>query len=217
MVKIKICGITRLQDALDASLAGADCLGFNFSKRSPRVITEDNAKAIIAKLPPFVQSAGIFVDHSPEVINEICRFCNLQIAQLHSEQYTPEDARTVTSAHVIRVFRPEETFDSECVRSYARESGTNTFLFDAYRPGMEGGTGERIGASLASRIFSELGTACYSILAGGLNESNVAEAIRLTRPYAVDTASGVECEPGIKDQKKVTAFIQAVRSAYELL
>ncbi|EAT58054.1 phosphoribosylanthranilate isomerase [Chlorobium ferrooxidans] len=211
MVKIKICGITRLSDALDASLAGADCLGFNFSRRSPRVISPENARAIIAQLPPFVQSAGIFVDQSPEEINEICRFCDLQIAQLHSEQYTPANAQSIHEARVIRVFRPEEDFDVEWVRSYARQSGTNTFLFDAYRPDMEGGTGETIGTALASRIFSELGSSCYTILAGGLNETNVADAIRLVQPWAVDTASGVECEPGIKDPEKIKAFIRAVR------
>jgi phosphoribosylanthranilate isomerase len=221
MVKIKICGITRLSDALDASLAGADALGFNFSSKSPRVITPDGAKAIIAKLPSFVQSAGIFVEHSPEEINAICRFCNLQIAQLHSEQYSAADALSISNVRVIRVFRPEEDFDVQSVVEYARASGTNTFLFDAYRPGVAGGTGETIVASLASRIFTELGhscNSCYGILAGGLNETNVAEAIRRLRPYAVDTASGVELEPGIKDPKKVKAFIRAVRdTAFQAL
>jgi phosphoribosylanthranilate isomerase len=211
MVKIKICGITRLSDALEAAHAGADALGFNFSSKSPRVITPEKAKAIIAKLPPFVQSAGIFVEHSPEEVNEICRICNLQIAQLHSEQYSPADACSITAARVIRVFRPENDFEIQRVIEYAAMSGTNTFLFDAYRPDMQGGTGETIGDSLASRIFTRLGTACYTILAGGLNESNVSEAILRVRPYAVDTASGVEHEPGIKDPEKIKAFIRAVR------
>jgi phosphoribosylanthranilate isomerase len=213
MVKIKICGITRLQDAIVASLAGADALGFNFSSRSPRVITPDKAKEIIIKLPPFVLAAGIFVEQSVEEINAICRFCNLQIAQLHNDSYSPEDALAITEARVVRVFRPEEDFEVASVLEYARKSHTTTFLFDAYRPGVYGGTGNTIETTLASRIFRELENCCYSILAGGLNETNVAEAIRQIRPYAVDTASGVESEPGIKDPQKIKAFIQAVREA----
>ncbi|MEI6758180.1 MAG: phosphoribosylanthranilate isomerase [Chlorobium sp.] len=211
MTRIKICGITRIEDALTACEAGADALGFNFSKHSPRVVSMEVARDIIAQLPPFIVTAGIFVEHSSDEINEICRFCGLQIAQLHSEQYGPAEARAITESKVIRVFRPEENFDVKEVLQYAKKSGTNTFLFDAYRPGIQGGTGESIDASLATRIFSELGNACYAILAGGLNHSNVAEAIRRVKPYAVDTASGVESEPGIKEPGKIKLFIRAVR------
>ena len=213
MVKIKICGITRLQDALDACHAGADALGFNFSRMSPRVIAPEQARAIIEKLPPLVQSAGIFVDQSPEEINAICRFCKLQIAQLHSEQYNPDHARSITEARVIKVFRPEENFAVEEVLAFAKKSGVNAFLFDAFRPDMAGGTGETIGRSLAARIFNELENSCYAILAGGLNETNVGEAIRHVQPYGVDTASGVEMLPGIKDSKKIHSFIKTVHLA----
>lgn len=213
MTRIKICGITRLEDALEAAHAGADALGFNFSRMSPRFITPEKAKAIIEKLPPFIQSAGIFVDQSPDDINTICRFCGLQIAQLHSSRYSPEQARSISEARVIRVFHPEEDFAVEEVFDYARKSGVGTFLFDACRPGMAGGTGERIGTSLAARIFREVGSSCYGILAGGLNETNVSEAIVQTRPYAVDTASGVEREPGVKDTARMIAFIRAVRES----
>ena len=211
--KIKICGITRLQDALDASHAGADALGFNFSHLSPRVVQPETAKAIIEKLPPFVQSVGIFVEQSTDEINSICNFCNLQIAQLHSEQYSAELARSVTAAKIIKVFRPDDNFEEDNVAEFASKSGITTFLFDAYRPGMAGGTGERIGDSLATRIFSHIGTSYYTILAGGLNETNVGEAIRRIQPYGVDTASGVESEPGIKDPAKLQSFIRAVRSS----
>jgi len=213
MTKIKICGITRLQDALDACHAGADALGFNFSRMSPRVIAPEKAKAIIEQLPPFIQSVGIFVEQSPEEINAICLLCNLQIAQLHSDQYRPEDARSITTAKMIRVFRPQENFMVEKVFEFARKSGINTFLFDAYQPDRAGGTGESIGSSLAKRIFQELENTFYAILAGGLNETNVGEAIQRIKPYAVDTASGVESEPGIKDPQKIKAFIHAVHKA----
>ena len=211
MTKIKICGITRLQDALYAAHAGADALGFNFSHMSPRLIAPEKAKDIIDKLPPFVQSAGIFVEHSPEEINAICRLCNLQIAQLHSDRYSPEQARSITAAKVIRVFRPEENFAVEEVFEFAAKSDIRSFLFDAYRPDMAGGTGESIGASLAARIFNQIRSSCYAILAGGMNAENVSEAIRRFQPYGVDTASGVESEPGIKDPEKIEAFIRAVR------
>ncbi len=212
MTKIKICGITRLEDALDACRAGADALGFNFSSTSPRQITCEQAKGIISKLPPFVQSVGIFVEHSPEEINTICRLCTLQVAQLHSEQYSPDHARAVTEAKIIKVFRPEEHFSVQEVVEFARKSGISTFLFDTYRQDMAGGTGEGIGASLATRIFSQLGTSYFPILAGGLNKTNVREAILSTRPYGVDAASGVESKPGFKDPEKVNAFIRAVHS-----
>jgi phosphoribosylanthranilate isomerase len=212
MTKIKICGITRLEDALDACRAGADALGFNFSSTSPRQITPVLAEAIIAQLPPFVQSVGIFVEHSPQEINAICRLCNLQMAQLHSEKYRPEQARAITEAKVIKVFRPEEKFSVQEVMEFIQNSGISTFLFDAFRPDMAGGTGEIISTALASRIFRQLGTSCFPILAGGLNATNVREAILSTQPYGVDTASGVESKPGFKDPEKVNAFIRAVHS-----
>ena len=211
MTKIKICGITRLQDALEASLAGADALGFNFSSISPRMIDPEAAKEIIKKLPPFIESAGIFVDQTPAEINAICRFCNLDIAQLHHEHYSAKDARSITNAKVIKVYRPLNDFAVEEVLEFAKESGINTFLFDAYQAGVPGGTGLSIRAGLAARIFDELKSSCFAILAGGLNELNVSDAIRTTHPYAVDTASGVESAPGLKDQKKIRAFIRAIR------
>ena len=213
MTKIKICGITRLEDALEACRTGADALGFNFSGTSPRNITPERAREIIEKLPPLVHSAGIFVDHSPEEINAICRFCGLQIAQLHSEQYSPEQAQSITEARVIKVFRPEENFAVEEVFAFAKKSGVNAFLFDAYRPDMAGGTGESIKLSLAARIFRELGNSCYAILAGGLTATNVGEAIRQIQPYGVDTASGVETVAGIKDCLKMRSFTKAAREA----
>ncbi len=213
MTKIKICGITRLQDALEASHAGADALGFNFSSISPRMIHPELAKTIITMLPPFVLTAGIFVDQSPAEINAICRFCKLHIAQLHNDHYTPEQARSIKDTKVIKVFRPEDNFAVEEVLDFAKGSGVNTFLFDAYRPGMPGGTGNIIKVSLAARIFNELGSSCYAILAGGLNETNVSEAIRSIHPYGVDTATGVESTPGIKDPVKMKAFIRAIRES----
>ncbi|NTU97472.1 MAG: phosphoribosylanthranilate isomerase [Chlorobiaceae bacterium] len=212
MTKIKICGITRLSDALDACRAGADALGFNFSAKSPRNITPEQARKIILRLPPFVATAGIFVEHSPEEINEICHSCGIRIAQLHNDEYTPDQARTISGAMVMKVFRPEHDFNVARVFEFAEKSGISSFLFDAFRPGTYGGTGEVIEDSLAGRIFNDVRSSCYAVLAGGLNETNVRRAIVHTRPYGVDVASGVEHEPGIKDAVKMRAFIREVRA-----
>ena len=212
MTKIKICGITTLENALDTCRAGVDALGFNFSSTSPRKISPLQAKAIIEKLPPFIHAVGIFVEQTTDEINAICRHCHLQGAQLHNDRYSPEDARAITETTVIKVFRPKENFSVEEAIDFARKSGINNFLFDTYCKEMAGGTGESICTQLASRIFRQLGNSYYAILAGGLNETNVSQAILSTRPYGVDTASGVECKPGFKDPEKVKAFIRAVHN-----
>ena len=134
------------------------------------------------------------------------------MAQLHSETYTAAQALAIEQVKIIRVFRPDSGFDTAEVHRYARESGVRTFLFDAFRPGMEGGTGERIRQDLASRIFGELRDTYCTILAGGLNPDNVAEAVQLTLPYAVDTASGVETSPGIKNADRIRAFVAAAHA-----
>jgi len=214
MTRTKICGITRLTDALQASSQGADALGFNFSRKSPRSITPASAKKIIDELPPFVSKVGVFVEHSPEEIVDICSYSGIAIAQLHSYHYSAADARFLKNIlQVIRVFRPDGSFSPQSLTPFAEESGVRTFLFDAYKEGMEGGTGEEIETSVARQIFPAEGAPFFRVLAGGLNPGNVAEAIRQFRPYGVDTASGVEAKPGIKDPEKISAFLLAVRLA----
>lgn len=213
MTKIKICGITTLDDALFCCAAGVDALGFNFSKASPRFIQPENARRIIEKLPPFISCAGIFVEQEPTEINEICELCRLDLAQLHSERYTAEAAVAVTGARVIRAFRTGPDFTIESVKAFAGKTGFISFLFDAYRPGQPGGTGTVIEKQLAQKIFRETETIGYGILAGGLTPENVAEAVRTIRPYAVDTASGMEESPGRKSHGKILKFVHAVQDA----
>lgn len=213
MTRIKICGITTLDDALAACHAGVHALGFNFSKESPRYIQPENAKQIIEQLPPFISSAGVFVEDDPQGINEICTFCGLDIAQLHSERYTPQKSLAVTNARVIRVFRTGPDFSIEAVKAFANKTGLASFLFDAYRPGQPGGTGKRIEQQVAQQIFRETENTGTGILAGGLTPENVAEAILSIRPYAVDTASGVEKSPGRKSHQKILDFVCAVQEA----
>lgn len=213
MTKIKICGITRAEDALAAAVAGADALGFNFSRKSPRLIDADAARDIIAELPPLVTPVGVFVEQSPEEINEICRHCGLQTAQLHSEDYDAEQTGRIEGVSVIRVFRPGPGFSVEQVRSYSEQTGCRGFLFDAFSPEMAGGTGKTIEASTASMLFDRTRDFGWALLAGGLKPENVGDAVRLVRPWGVDTASGVESSPGIKDHRKIADFIRAVREA----
>jgi len=213
MTRIKICGITRPEDALDACLAGADAIGFNFSRSSPRSIPPDRARKIISSLPPFVTPVGVFVEHSHLEINDLCHYCGLHVAQLHSDAYTPEQALAVTAARVIRVFRPGPWFSIDEVGEFAQKAGCNGFLFDAYSPVMAGGTGESIESSTAVELFEQTRGFAWALLAGGLRPDNVGDAVRLVRPWGVDTASGVESAPGLKDRKKMMAFVEAVHEA----
>jgi len=213
MTKIKICGITRSEDALAAALAGADALGFNFSRKSPRCIDADTARDIIAGLPPLVTPVGIFVEQAPEEINNICQHCGLQIAQLHSDDYDAEQTQQIKGVRVIRVFRPGPGFSVEEVEKYSKQTGCRGFLFDAFSPEMAGGTGKTIESSTASMLFEQTREFGWALLAGGLNPENVADAVRLVWPWGVDTASGVESSPGVKDHQKIADFIRAVREA----
>ncbi len=211
MTRIKICGITRIDDALEACTAGTDAIGLNFSNASPRYIDPDTAREIVARLPPFVTPVGVFVEQLPEEINDLCRYCGLQVAQLHHERYGVAQALEIRPARVIRVFRPGPGFTMDSVREFAAASRCQGFLFDAYSPVLDGGTGETIAAATAAAIFEETRTFAPAILAGGLRPDNVAEAIRQVRPWGVDTASGVESAPGIKDRERMLAFVNAVR------
>jgi phosphoribosylanthranilate isomerase len=213
MTKIKICGITRPDDALEACLAGADALGFNFSRSSPRSVPPDKVKKIVAMLPSFVTPVGVFVEHSHLEINDLCHYCGLHVAQLHSDGYTHEQARAVTTARVLRVFRPGPGFRIEEVKEFAEQCGCKSFLFDAYSPAMAGGTGKSIESSTAVELFEKTRGFAWSILAGGLRPDNVGDAVRMVRPWGVDTASGVESAPGLKDREKMIAFVEAVREA----
>jgi len=210
MTKIKICGITNIDDAIASCTAGADALGFNFSKASPRYIQPETALSIIEKLPPFISCVGVFVEQEPHEVNQICNLCRLDLAQLHAERYTAEKAVAVRGAKVIRVFRTGPDFTIDAVRTFAEETGITSFLFDAYRPGQPGGTGHLIEKQLAEIIFRQTEHIGPGILAGGLTPENVSNAIRLIKPYAVDTASGVESSPGMKDHQKVRDFVLAV-------
>ena len=203
-VRSKICGITRLEDALTAVEAGADAIGFVFYAKSPRAVDVRQARAIIAELPPFVTTVGLFVNASRCELNEILEVVPLDLLQFHGDE-TPADCEGYHRPWIkaLRV-RPGDDLQAAC-KHYAAASG---ILLDAYVPGVPGGTGESFDWSLIPQHLSK-----PIILAGGLSADNVAEAIRQVRPYAVDVSGGVEQQKGIKDAAKIEAFMRAVRQA----
>ncbi|EKT4484970.1 phosphoribosylanthranilate isomerase [Pseudomonas putida] len=203
-VRSKICGITRIEDALAAAEAGADAIGFVFYAKSPRAVDVRQARAIIAELPPFVTTVGLFVNASRCELNEILEVVPLDLLQFHGDE-TPQDCEGYHRPWIkaLRV-RPGDDLEAAC-RLYA---GARGILLDTYVAGVPGGTGEAFDWSLVPAHLSK-----PIILAGGLSADNVGQAIAQVRPYAVDVSGGVEQAKGIKDAAKIEAFMQAVKQA----
>lgn len=206
MTKIKICGITNLEDALMAVEAGADALGFVFFHKSPRHISPDHAAAIIRQLPPFVQTAGLFVNAECATVNATADRCGLDIIQLHGEE--PPEFCTAVNRRIIKAFRVKDIASLARLKEY-QVAG---FLLDAWSPAAHGGTGTTFDWDIAAAAAVQ----DRIILAGGLTPENVTGAVQKVRPYAVDVSSGVESAPGKKDAAKIRLFIRAVRERYEI-
>ena len=204
MIRVKICGITNSADALAAIDAGANLLGFNFYAKSPRRITEDDAARIRPQLPKKVEAVGIFVNAPTEGVAALCKLLKLDAAQLHGDE-TPETVTELArSIPVYKAFRVEPDFPLGTLDEYPEAFA---FLFDAAHTGQYGGTGRTTDWDVARRAA----VGHRIILAGGLKVENVAAAVRIVRPYAVDVASGVESKPGKKDHGLLREFIQEVR------
>src|SRR6267143_7175549 len=204
MIRIKICGITNAADALAAIDAGANLLGFNFYAKSPRHITEAEAAKIRSLLPRKVKAVGIFVNALTADVVTLRKSLKLDAAQLHGDESPETAAEIARSLPVIKAFRIESDFPLATLDEYP---GAFAYLFDAAHTGQYGGTGHATDWDVARR--AALGHRI--ILAGGLKVENVAAAVRIVRPYAVDVASGVESEPGKKDHGRMREFIQEVR------
>lgn len=204
MIKIKICGITNLEDANSAIDYGADVLGFIFYPQSQRRVAPEKAGEIISKLPPFILKIGVFVDEEPKKIQEIVNSCRLDGIQLHGAE-SPEFCR-LFRRRVIKGFRPQNPNALTQISDY----DVDAFLLDSYHPELAGGTGTTFDWELAvaAKMFGR-----PVILSGGLNPENVGDAVRLVKPYAVDVASGVESFPGKKDANKLKSFIEQARWA----
>ncbi|MDI6745095.1 MAG: phosphoribosylanthranilate isomerase [Thermodesulfovibrionales bacterium] len=203
MIKVKICGMTNLDDAMAAADFGADALGFVFFKKSPRYISPANAKKIIKKLPPFVLTVGVFVNENKKSIEEIVLQTGINIIQLHGDE-TPKACKL--SKPAIKAIRVKSLDSLEIISKYRDK--VSAFLLDAYTPELFGGTGQIFNWDIAveARQFGRV------ILAGGLTPENIEKAVRFVYPYAVDVSSGVEAEKGKKDHKKMKLFIERAKS-----
>ena len=201
--KVKICGITRLPDALAAVEAGADALGFMFFEGSKRHLTPAAATKIIRALPPFVAKVGVFVNASAETVRATIAECGLDTLQFHGEE-TPEFCRQFAPLKVVKAFRIQNAASLQPLPDYA----VDAWLLDSYVPGHRGGTGEKFNWELAAQA-KELGRPV--ILAGGLSPENIADAMQQVWPFGVDVSSGVESAPGQKDAGLVRRFVEIVR------
>lgn len=201
MTRVKVCGITELEDARDAVLLGAAAIGLNFYEKSPRCIEASKAAQIIEQLPPFVTVVGIFVNHpDPQSLEDFALSLGLHAVQLHGNE-TPDYCSMIQRVKVIKAIRVDENFRVDVMRNY----GAGTFLLDACSPG----TGQVFDWNrvYGANAFGSI------IIAGGLTAGNVGEVVNKLHPFAVDVASGVESAPGKKDYEKMRQFIEAVQCA----
>jgi phosphoribosylanthranilate isomerase len=204
VVRSKICGITRIEDALAAVEAGADAIGLVFYGKSPRAVSIEQAAAILQALPPFVTSVGLFVDMPRDELQQLLQRLPLDLLQFHGDE-SPADCEGHGRPYIkaLRV-RPGE----DLAAAMAPYAGAQGILLDTFVEGVPGGTGASFDWSLVPEDAAK-----PIILAGGLDADNVAAAIRQVRPHAVDVSGGVEASKGIKDADKIRAFVRAVRDA----
>jgi phosphoribosylanthranilate isomerase len=199
-VRIKICGITQADDALLAAELGADALGFILYAKSKRAMTIEAAAAICRRLPPFVARVGVFVDETEEVIRQAIRACRLTTVQFHGDESPEFCRRFAGEVSIIKAIRVKDAASLAAATGYE----VDALLLDTYTAASHGGTGQTFDWSLAVQA-KQLGRPI--VLSGGLTTDNVAKALRVVRPYAVDVASGVERAPGQKDAAKLRRFI----------
>jgi len=201
IVKVKICGITNLDDAIASMDMGADLLGFNFYPKSPRYIQREKAAELISKLPGFIDVAGVFVNHSAVYIRQTADMCQLDWVQLHGDE-TPEFCHSLASLHArtMKAIRVRDDRDIDKAEQYF----TDAVLLDAFNPGKYGGTGTAFDWNIIGHIGKRV------FLAGGINPDNATDAIGLG-VYGIDVCSGIESEPGKKDHDKMKKLFENIR------
>ena len=204
IVKIKICGITNFEDALNASRLGADALGFVFVENSPRYIKPHDAAHIINKLPPFINKVGLFVDPSKKEVEDAARIANFDLLQFHGDE-SEGFCNQFNLPYIKAISVKTDVNLLEYSRKYASASA---LLLDAYSEEARGGTGKTFDWNLIPKEGS-----IPLIVAGGLNNENIADLLRQVMPYAVDVSGGVEISKRQKDCKKMEDFILGVRNA----
>jgi phosphoribosylanthranilate isomerase len=201
---VKICGITRVEDALAAAHAGAHAIGLIFHAGSPRLVPQDIARRIVDALPAFVTPVALFVNAEPAQIERVIGEVGPQLLQFHGDE-TPEFCASFRVPYIKAVKVRPGTDLLQYARDYRSAKG---LLLDAFVDGSHGGTGSAFDWALIPDQFP-----LPLILAGGLHQDNIAAAIRRVRPWAVDVSTGVETAKGIKDAAKIAAFIRGVRNA----
>ena len=205
MTRVKICGVTDVEDARNAALLGASAVGLNFSEESSRKITAERASRIIDALPPFVAAVGVFVNYGdPQALEDFALSIRLDAVQLHGSE-SPDYCSMINRVKVIKAIRVNDQFRVESLKQYP----VSGFLLDAYSKKGSGGTGDSFEWSLAAgaNAFGQI------VLAGGLKPENVGDAVAELHPFAVDVASGVEESPGKKSYESMRRFIEAVQRA----
>ncbi len=205
MTRVKICGITRVEDGRRAAELGADAIGLVFYAPSPRHVAVERAAAIAAALPPFVSKVGLFVDAEEAEIRHVLARVPLDYLQFHGDE--PPEFCARFGRPFLKALRMREGCD--VIDYAARYPAAAGLLLDAYREGVPGGTGETFDWARIPR-----GLPLPLVLAGGLTPGNVAGAVRAARPWAVDVSGGVEASPGVKDAGKMAAFIRAAKAAH---
>ena len=202
-VRVKVCGITRAEDALLAAELGASALGFVFWTRSPRAVAADTVRRITEGVPPFVSTIGVFVNQPPDEVMDTAARAGLTAIQLHGD----EDASAYAGGplRVIKALPVGDGFTMAAVDGVPRAM---TVLLDAHDPQRRGGTGRTIEWTVAAAVAERRPI----ILSGGLKPENVRAAAHAVKPYAVDVSSGVESVPGVKDESKLRAFFAALHA-----
>ncbi len=204
MVKVKFCGIKRMEDAWDAARLGVHALGFVFVKSSPRYIAPDDAQKIISQLPPFIVRVGVFSNQDENEISEILNICQLDALQFHGEE-SPQFCKLFAGKkRLIKAFRVK---DENFLAQIPQYEFVDAILLDSYHPDLKGGTGLTFNWELAKKA-RKFGIPV--ILSGGLTPDNVKQAIAEVNPYAVDVSSGIEQTSGVKDHELMAKFIACV-------
>jgi len=202
LTRVKICGITRAEDALAVARSGADAIGLVFYQHSPRHVSIEQAAIVAGVLPPFVAVVGLFVNADSSFVREVLAGVPLDLIQFHGEE-TPEYC-TQFGKPYLKAIRVKAGVDLlQCASDFR---GARGLLLDAHVEGVPGGTGKAFDWTLIPGVLS-----MPVILSGGLTVNNVAAAIKQVKPYAVDVSSGVEAEKGIKDVAKIARFMQEVK------
>ena len=203
MIRVKICGITRVADAEKSVELGADALGFIFAK-SPRQITPQKARDITRRISPFVKTVGVFVNERPAKIREIMDFCGLDLVQLHGNESVSSCSEL--APRVIKAFRVQGEESLLQIAEY--KNHVRAILLDAYQKGLNGGTGKTFDWRLAVKAKK---TGIPMVLSGGLDADNITEALERVNPFAIDISSGIEKRPGIKDHGRMRAFMRKIK------